>query len=209
MASEPRSGSEYDELFPVRPEDEPAANDALVVRQAFRRAAAPYLASPLSWLVWSLLLPAAAFLTPAFFRAGREGGVVLLWSMAILIGSAVEGALILRARHRGAGSPLGSWAMRLQGNLSLVAVVLSALLLWLGTPELLPGLWLLLSGHSFFALGGLAFPPMRQAGLIYQLGGLAALIPGGQPLLAFAVATLAGNLWIARGVARAARSDAR
>ena len=98
--------------------------------------------------------------------------------------------------------------MRAQGNLSLVAVALSALLLWIDGARFLPGLWLLLLGHNFFALGGLAFPPMRLAGIFYQAGGLAALVPGSCPLWAMAAATALGNLWIGLGIVRA-RARAR
>jgi len=100
-------------------------------------------------------------------------------------------------------TPLASWVLHIQGNLSLVAVALSVFLLWQDLAWALPGLWLLLLGHSFFMLGGLAFPPLRVCGILFQLGGVAALWPGGKPLLAFAVAALVGNLWMAVGVWRA------
>jgi hypothetical protein len=92
--------------------------------------------------------------------------------------------------------------MTLQSNLSLVAVALSAVLLTLEAARFLPGLWLLLLGHSLFALGGLAFRPQRAAGVVYQLGGVASFVPGVPPLWAFAVATALGNLWIAGALAR-------
>ncbi|MBZ0149689.1 MAG: hypothetical protein K8F62_19400, partial [Pseudorhodoplanes sp.] len=106
------------------------------------------------------------------------------------------------ARRRAAGGPLGAWAMRAQGNLSLVALALSGALVWAEAPELLPGLWLLLLGHSFFALGGLSLPALRWAGLVYQAGGVAALWPGAPALPIFAAATFVGNLWVALGIAR-------
>ena len=100
--------------------------------------------------------------------------------------------------------------MTVQGNLSLVAVALSAACLAFGQPRLLPGLWLLLLGHSLFAFGGLAFAPQRAAGVIYQLGGIAALVgalvPGLPELAPFAAATFLGNAWIALGVHRARRA---
>jgi hypothetical protein len=92
--------------------------------------------------------------------------------------------------------------LRVQGNLSLVALTLSALLIWQDLAWALPGLWLLLLGHSFYMLGGLAFEPFRACGLLYQLGGVAALWPNSSPLGAFAVATAAGNLWMGIGVLR-------
>jgi hypothetical protein len=120
----------------------------------------------------------------------------------ILLGGAVELVGIRRAGGATAGGTLAAWVLRLQGNLSLVALILSALLVWQDLSWALPGLWLLLLGHSFYMLGGLAFPPFRACGLIYQLGGLVALWPGGNPLLAFAAATAAGNLWMGIGVWR-------
>jgi len=101
----------------------------------------------------------------------------------------------------GAGA-LAGWALNVQGNLSLVAVALSLAMLLVGQGRLLPGIWLLLLGHSFFVLGSLAFPPFRACGLIYQLGGVVALWPSLDPLLVFAAATAAGNLWMAWSVWR-------
>lgn len=171
-------------------------------KAAFERASRAYLASPLPWLVWALLLPGAALLTPVAHARARAPGVLLVWSLAILAGGAVEGLALLGARRRAAGGPLGAWAMRAQGNLSLVALALSGALAWAEAPELLPGLWLLLLGHSFFALGGLSLPALRWAGLCYQVGGVAALWPGAPALTIFAAATATGNLWVALGIAR-------
>jgi hypothetical protein len=95
--------------------------------------------------------------------------------------------------------------LRLQGNLSLIALALSVLLVWLDAAWALPGLWLLLLGHSFYMLGGLAFAPLRVCGVLYQLGGLAALWPRGAPLVVFALATAAGNVWMGIGVWRAGK----
>jgi len=199
--------SEYDELFGDPADEERSAAEAVAVRRAFRDAASPYLSSPLPWFSWAVVLPAAALLTPIAFSAAREAGAIILWSLAILVGGAIEGLTILRRRARRGRSSLGAWAMRAQGNLSLVAVVLSALLLWIDGAQWLPGLWLLLLGHNFFALGGLACAPMRVAGIVYQLGGLAALVPGSRPLWAMAAATALGNFWIGLGIARDAARD--
>lgn len=99
--------------------------------------------------------------------------------------------------------------LRLQGNLSFVALLLSAVLLWQDLAWVLPAVWLLLLGHSFYMLGGFAFEPFRLAGLVYQLGGLLALWPmllgNNSPLVVFAGATFLGNLWIGLGVWRQAR----
>lgn len=180
------------------------------MRAAFRNAASPYLSAPLPWFAWGVILPAAALATPLATTVAREPGVTILWSAAILVGGAIEGITILRQRHHRGRSSLSAWAMRAQGNLSLVAVALSGLLLWIDGARYLPGLWLLLLGHNFFALGGLAFPPMRLAGLFYQAGGLAALVPGSRPLWAMAAATALGNFWIGWGVLReGARERAR
>jgi hypothetical protein len=134
--------------------------------------------------------------------------VLGLWSAAILLGGGLEAFFLYRNRRRLGGSSLGSWAMTLQGNLSLVAVALSAALVAADRAPLLPGLWLLLLGHSLFTLGGLAFGPQRTAGVLYQIGGALALLPGLPALALFAATTALGNLWIAAGVARARRRAA-
>ncbi len=196
--------SEYDPLFGAGPEgDEPADAEALeTVRRHFARASRPFLSSPVVWLAWALVLPAAALATAPL--SGRFGppGILLLWSLAILAGGAVE-MLAIRRRH-GAGrrSPLATWALRVQGNLSFVGLVLSAVLLWAGLARSLPGLWLLLLGHSFYTLGGLSFRPMRTAGALFQLGGLLALWPGAPALEVFAAGVAAGCLWLAWGIWR-------
>lgn len=203
MRDESVPRSEYDAVFEAELAPEIAADEAAAGR-AFRVAALPYLSSSVSWFSWAALLPAAALATPRAAAIGKEVGVAALWTLAILVGGAIEGFALWRNRHR-SRTRLGAWAMRLQGNLSLVAVVLSGALLLADAAYLLPGVWLLLLGHSFFALGGLAFPPMRAAGVIYQLGGVAALVPGSRPLLAMAIATALGNLWIGIGVLRRRR----
>jgi hypothetical protein len=192
--------SEYEPLF--EPE-RAGADDLEPVRDRFRAASRPFLRSPWSWFTWAALLPAAALATPLAFRLGGASGVLFSWSGVILLGGAVEMLAIRRSgRERGSGT-LAAWVLRLQGNLSLVALVLSALLVWQDLAWALPGLWLLLLGHSFYMLGGLAFAPLRTCGILYQLGGLAALWPGGAPLAVFALATAAGNLWMGIGVWRA------
>lgn len=191
--------SEYDDFFaPATGED-----DLEPVRERFRSASRPFLSSPWPWLAWAVLLPGLALATPAVLRAFGPAGVLFAWSAAILIGGAAEMLAIRRAGAR--GSPLATWAFRVQGNLSVVAVLLSILLLWQDTAWALPGLWLLLLGHSFYMLGGLTFLSLRLCGLLYQLGGVVALWPYGSPLLAFAVATAAGNLWMAVAVWRERR----
>jgi hypothetical protein len=198
--------SPYDPLF-HRDGDPAAEADADVVRDAFDRAARAYLSSPLPWLAWAVVLPAAALATPAAGRHFDAAGVLGLWSLAILVGGTVEGLGLLAAGRRHRRGPLGAWAMRVQGNLSLVAVALSALLVWVGETAYLPAVWLLLLGHSFFALGGLAFPPLRTAGVVFQVGGAAALavavlsLPPG-PLGVFAVAAGTGCAWVAWGLWR-------
>jgi hypothetical protein len=174
-------------------------------RELFGAASRPYLSSPMPWLAWATLLPAAALLTERAARAGGYAGVLALWSGAILLGGGLEIGFLYRNRRRLGASTLGSWAMTLQGNLSLVAVALSIALVAAEEARLLPGLWLLLLGHSLFTLGGLAFPPQRTAGVVYQVGGAAALLPGLPELLLFAAATALGNLWIAIGVVRLLR----
>jgi hypothetical protein len=201
--------SEYDPLFAAEPPaDGPADLDR--VRDRFAAAGRPYLRSPWPWLAWAVLLPGAALATPAALGARGPAAVLLLWSATILAGGAVEAGGFIR-RRRGEGprpaSPLARWVLRVQGNTSLVAVALSAVLLWQDAAGLLPGLWLLLLGHSFYLLGGLAFPPFRPYGLLYQVAGAAALWPGAPSLHVFAVAAALGNLWMAWAVWRAGRRD--
>jgi hypothetical protein len=175
------------------------------VREHFRAASRPFLRTPWSWFSWAVLLPSAALATPAALRAAGVAGVLFTWSAVILLGGGVEFAAIRRAGGGGGSTPLAAWVLRVQGNLSLVAVALSALLVWQDVAWALPGIWLLLLGHSFYMLGGLSFEPFRAYGILYQLGGLAALWPGGAPLLVFALATAAGNLWMGWSVWRGLR----
>lgn len=201
--------SEYDPVFgDPGPASDAPAHDLELVRAAFARASRPYLSSPVPWLVWAVALPAAALATPRAAAAGGAAAVLLLWSGAILAGGAIEGIYLLRARRRLAASRLGSWAMTLQGNLSLVAALLSAALVWSERADLLPGLWLLLLGHSLFTLGGLAFRPQRTAGIVYQLGGVIALLPGAPALDVFAGATALGNLWMGLALVAQGRGQA-
>jgi len=197
--------SEYEPLFARHASE--AADDLEPVRERFRAASRPFLRSPWSWFAWSVLLPAAALVTPGAWRAAGFSGVLFTWSGVILFGGAVEIVAIRRSRGGAGGStPLASWVLRVQGNLSLVAVALSALLIWQDMAWALPAVWLLLLGHSFYMLGGLAFEPFRTCGIVYQLGGLAALWPG-YALRAFAAATALGNLWMGIAVWRSRRSE--
>ncbi|MBZ0113111.1 MAG: hypothetical protein K8J08_11660 [Thermoanaerobaculia bacterium] len=185
--------NEYD---PVR--EGPSGLDLQIVQDHFAAAAEPYLAFPWSWLAWSVLLPMGALLTRPVERWRGHFGVLALWFCVVLLGGLVEGLGISRGRRRFGGSALGSWVMRAQGNLSLVAVMVSAAIVFQGFPMLLPGVWLLLLGHSFFALGGLAFPPFRAYAIGYQVAGALALWPMlVDPLWVFAAATFIGNLGIA------------
>ena len=181
------------------------ADDLEPVRDHFRAASRPFLSSPWPWLGWAVLLPAAALATPVALRRFGFSGVLFTWSAVILLGGAVEILAIRRGRQSGR-STLAAWVLRLQGNLSIVALLLSALLIWQDVAWALPGLWLLLLGHSFYMLGSFAFEPFRVCGLIYQVGGSLALWPGllgnNSPLAVFAVATFLGNLWIGIGVWR-------
>lgn len=191
--------SEYEPLFSPRT----GADDFEPVRDRFRAASRPFLRSPWSWFAWAVVLPAVALATPSVFRAFGPAGVLFAWSAAILLGGAVEIAAIRRSGQGFGGStPLAGWVLRVQGNLSLVALALSALLVWMDVAWALPGLWLLLLGHSFYVLGGLAFDPFRTCGVLFQLGGVAALWPGGYPLAIFALTVAAGSAWVGVGVWR-------
>jgi len=215
--------SEYEPLFAER--HTAAAADLNTVQELFKAASGPYLRSFWSWLAWALVFPAAALATPFALARFGPAGTLLTWSVAILLGGGIELAAIRGAGRRDAAagvaraaaggamgdpgraaapgrSPLASWALRTQGNLSLVGVALSLLLLWQDQAWALPGLWLLLLGHSFYVLGGIAFSPFRAYGLLYQVGGVAALWPGGAPLPVFALTTAAANLWMSYAVWR-------
>lgn len=193
--------SEYEALFGDAVEDR---DDLDAVQKRFAAASLPYLSSPWSWLAWAFLLPAAALATPRAFAWRAGSGVLFLWSAAILLGGAAEiGALLRRGRLR--ATALAAWALRAQGNVSLVAVALSVLLVWQDLAWALPGLWLLLLGHSLFVLGGLAFAPFRRTGLFYQAVGALSLWPRLDPLSLFALATALGNAYLALAVWRARR----
>jgi hypothetical protein len=194
---------EYDPLLGT-PRQE--SDDLERARDLFAAASRPHLVSPWPWVAWAIVLPAAALATPPVLAAFGPAGALVMWSLAILLAGAVELAGILRGRRRHAATPLAGWVLSLQGNLSLVAIVLSAALLWAEAGRLLPGVWLLVLGHSFFLMGGLAFPPFRRYGLLYQAGGVAALFPDlVDPYQVLAGVTFVGNLWLAFAVARAAR----
>lgn len=194
--------SEYDPLIPEAPAA--SGGDLERAQELFEAASRPYLASPWSWAAWALVLPAAALATPRVLARFGGAGVLFLWSAAILAGGAVEMAPLWRRDH-GAATPLAAWVLRVQGNLSLVAAALSAVLVWQGAAALLPGLWLLLLGHSFYVLGGLAFAPFRVCGLLYQGAGLVALWPRAPALGIFAAAVGIGNLYLAASLWRERR----
>ena len=195
--------SEYDPIFQRGSGHAGAGGDDLeAVRETFEQAAAPYLASPVPWVFWGLALPAAALATRRVLAVGGPRGVLLLWSLTILAAGAVEAGIYARRRRRAPRSSLAGWALRSQGNLSLAAAALSVALLVAGEARLLPALWLLLLGHSLYGLGGLSFPPLRTCGLVYQLGGVAALVAVARADLVFAAATGLGNLWVAASIAR-------
>jgi hypothetical protein len=204
--------SEYDPVFGRGGESAPAG-DLEAVRESFERAAGPYLASPLPWLIWGIALPGAALATRRVIEAAGARGVLLLWSLTILAAGAVEVAVYARRRRQAPErSTLARWALRSQGNLSFAAMALSLALLVTSQGRLLPAVWLLLLGHSLYSLGGLASPPLRRCGLIYQLGGLVSLFVLSSPELVFALATGLGNLsvavslWRERGTGSVGRS---
>jgi hypothetical protein len=198
--------SEYEPLF-SRGDEGP--DDLTPVRERFAAASRPFLSSPFTWFAWAVLLPLVSLATPALLRRFGPSGTLIVWSLAILAGGAVELVNIRRSPRRSERGTLASWVLSVQGNLSLVALSLSLLLVWLDLARVLPALWLLLLGHSFYMLGGLAFSPMKVCGLIYQAGGAAALWPELDPFVVFAVASGLGNLWMGVGVWRATRQPGR
>lgn len=188
--------SEYDPLRPRQPlSGQPTDLDQ--VQRIFSRAATGYLNSPWPWLCWALVLPAAALGTPEVAASGGPLAVLLLWSVAILAAGAVEGITMWRSRRRVEASDVTRWVFRGQGNLSLIAVVLTGALAWQEMYGLLPGVWLLLIGHSLFSVGGLAARPLERGGLLYQVGGVLCLIPSLPGLQVFAATTAIANAVIA------------
>lgn len=151
---------------------------------------------------WAVLLPLAALWTRPVAERDGARGVVVLWSTVILVGGVLEGFFFLKSRDRRRPGDLARWVLQAQGNLSLVGVALSGVFLWLGTPEFLPGLWLLLMGHSFHSHGRLALAELRISGWIFQLGGVVALFPQVDPLWTLAVTAAVANLWTAYAVWR-------
>ncbi len=192
--------SEYEPAFSYHPTDPEALAELEGVKARFRAAAGPYLASPWPWLGWGLALPAAALATGAVGKRWGPSGVLLLWSFAILAAGAIEARSFWK--RKGRGSLLAAWALRAQGNLSLVALLLTVVLVIGDRLPLLPGLWLLLLGHSFYVLGGLSFSALSRFGLAYQLGGAAALFAGPAALAVFAATTAFANLGLALAVLR-------
>ena len=188
-------GSEYEPLFRRKA----AVDDLEAVRRIFAGAAAPFTRSPWSWAAWAVLLPLAALATPEVLARYGPFVVVIVWCSVIILGGIVE-TWVLRWGAAAERTTVAGWVMRSQANLSFVAVAISAVLIWFQQAALLPGVWLLVLGHSFLVLGGLAFKPFRRAGWIYQVAGLGALWPTQDGLLWFAVATALGNLTIALSV---------
>jgi hypothetical protein len=195
--------TEYDPVFERKtsPADEA---DLEAVRRAMVRAAGPYLRSPLPWLLWAVVLPLVALTTPAVMTSGGLRGVLFLWSGGILAAGVVEMFLYRRSQAGSPRSPLAGWIMRSQGNLSALVLVLSLLLAWHHLVWALPGLWLLLLGHSLYTFGKLLLPSLRSAGLLYQLGGVVALVAGDRSLQIFALTILIANCWVALGIRRQA-----
>jgi hypothetical protein len=193
--------SEYDPIG-GREGFSPEGSDLDQVRGLFETAGSSYLRSPWSWVAWAAVLPAAALLTPAVHLHFGALAVLLLWSLAILVGGVIEAVVIARGGGSSRRTPLSRWVLRGQANLSLVAFLLSLVLLWKDQPQLLPGLWLLLVGHSFYSLGGVAFPPLRVSALVYQAGGLISFLPGVNGLYVFALTAALGNIWMGWAVWR-------
>lgn len=191
----------YDPVF-SRPDSRD--DDLEAARRLFASASRPYLRTPWSWAAWAVILPIAALATPWANERWKVLGVLMLWTVAIAAGGLGEAIAILRPGGR-ASTGLARWVMRAQGNLSLIAVALSILLVVTREAWALPAVWLLLLGHSFFGYGGLALREIRGAGLLYQFGGVLALVPAFRPLWVLAATTAAGNLWIAVAVWRLRR----
>ena len=196
--------SEYDPI-PPRSVLSTEPSDLDRVQARFEKASTGYLRSPWSWWSWSLILPIAALIGREVYAVAGARAVLFVWSFFILCGGLVEGVILLSGNSKEARTPLAGWVLRTQGNLSLVAAALSVLLIWQDLAEFVPALWLLLVGHSFYVIGKLSFPPLRTAGLLFQAGGAAALVPMVDSLAAFALCAFAGCFWIGVGVFRRRR----
>ncbi len=204
--------SEYDPLR-LRPPLSGDPSDLARVEELFQGASSRYLHSPWPWFSWAVILPMAAWLTARVATGAGPLAVLFLWSAAILLGGAVEGVVLARARRRaeaaGVGKPseLARWVFRSQGNVSVLAVVLTAALALRGVYQFLPGVWLLLIGHSLFSIGGLASPALRRAGLLYQVGGALSLLPFWNGLIVFAVTTALANASVGWALVRSGRAE--
>lgn len=198
--------TEYDPLRAREPLSS-GASDLDRVEAIFARAATGYLRSPWPWLCWALVLPLAALETTAAAAAGGPLAVLLLWSVAILLAGAVEGVTLWRSRGSVVSSDVTRWVFRGQANLSVIAIALTAGLAWQEAYELIPAVWLLLIGHSLFAVGGLAASALRRGGLLYQLGGAVSLVAQLDSLVIFATTTAVANCVIAGSLWLEARSE--
>lgn len=202
--------SEYDPIFIHDGSDDGAADggasagrdplDLERVQGVFSGASRAYLATPVNWLAWSILLPGAALAHRALADRVDPPMLMLLWGGAFLAGGVVDSLAVFLARggrRRLRPTPLVAWVFRMQINLSLMALLFSVGLYLAGAGWLIPALWLLLVGHSFYLLGGLSFRPFKIYGLLHQVGGVVALWPDAEPLVIFAGATGVANLWLA------------
>ena len=188
--------SEYD---PIRPRQPLAggASDLDTVQALFSRAAAGYLHSPWPWLSWAIVLPFAALMTADVAAGGGPIAVLLLWSATILLAGAVEAVTMWRSRKALVPSDITRWVLKGQGNLSLIAIAITAAMAWHRMYDFLPAVWLLLIGHSFFSIGGLSSNALKRGGVLYQVGGVISLLPWFGSLSVFAATTALANLTIA------------
>jgi hypothetical protein len=199
--------SEYDPLRPRQPLSG-EASDLDKVQALFAGAASGYVSSPWPWVCWAIVLPAAAMMTTEVATVVGPLAVLLLWSIAILVAGAVEAFSMRRARNTAGRSDITGWVFKGQGNLSLIAIVLTGALAWQRLYDFLPAVWLLLIGHSFFAVGGLASNALKRGGLLYQIGGVVSLLPWFESLDVFAAATALANGTIAASLFLRRRSGA-
>lgn len=193
--------SEYDPIVPRR-ELSAERSDLEQVRALFEGSAERFLRSPWSWIVWAVIVGVTALVTRAIQDLVGPWVIVVVWSTAILVGGVAEAVLYAKSGQELRPSELGRWVLRSQGNLSMVGIAVSVFLIWRGEAGALPGVWLLVLGHSFYSHAGLGFAAFRQAGAAYQLGGVIALTPWVDPLLALAASVAAGNLWLAAAIWR-------
>ncbi len=183
---------EYEPIFFTRKskDSKEIRDDLSIVQHLFKNAAQPFLSTPWGWLGWSIILPSSLLLTPVVNLKSGLRGIILLWSFSVLLGGIIEITAIRNSRYKNI-SNLSGWAYSIQGNLSLVGLALTSLLIF-SSPRIIPSLWLLIIGHSFYSLGSLADNILKYVGIYYQVMGIFTIFT--HPLYISAFAFFSANI---------------